>query len=156
MFDYVRPRHWSTKFLRLILIQTVFFCFISFREIQSVSFQHRSSLQTILRLRHAQEHRKLLRIIYFREFDSSINVHRLTMEIKNLTITNDIDVKFNILDQSKALLTIPLCSIIDGEARDTIIIADLYTKEIDLISRSLKIPTIAITNRYQLVQGKQV
>ncbi|CAF5162640.1 unnamed protein product, partial [Rotaria sp. Silwood1] len=55
---------------------------------------------------------------------------------------------------SIAFLLTKLCSIISEERRDTILIADLYTKEIDFISRSLKLPTIAITNRYQIVQGK--
>ena len=49
-----------------------------------------------------------------------------------------------------------LCAIIAQERRDTIIVADLYTKEIDFLSRALKLPTIAITNRYQIVQGKLV
>ena len=86
----------------------------------------------------------------------TIDEVRLTMDMKNLTASYGIDFQLNILDQSKSLLTRTVCSIIAQEPRDTVLIADLYTKEIDLISRSLKIPTIATTNRYQLVQAKQV
>jgi hypothetical protein len=121
------------------------------------------SLQTIFQLRNTQllnqqqeQQRKLLRIIYFREFDMAIDENRLKSDVKNLTESFGIDFKLNILDQSKSFSVHQLCSLISQEQRDTILIADLYTKEIDLISRSLQIPTIAITNRYQIVQGKSV
>jgi len=120
----------------------------------------KSSLQTIFQLRNTQlinqQQKKLLRIIYFREFDMTLDETRLKSDLKNLTEAYDIDFKLNILDQSESFSLIQLCSLISHERRDTILIADLYTKEIDLISRSLKIPTIAITNRYQIVQGKLV
>jgi len=122
----------------------------------------KSSLQTIFQLRNTQfihqqqQQKKLLRIIYFREFDKTIDENSLKTDVKNLTDLYGIDLKLNILDQSESFSLIQLCSLISHERRDTILIADLYTKEIDLISRSLKIPTIAITNRYQIVQGKLV
>jgi hypothetical protein len=118
------------------------------------------SLQTIFQLRHTQlinqTPKKSLRIIYYREFDITIDENRLKSGVKNLTESYGIDLKINILDQSQGLSVYKLCSLISQEQRDTIIIADLYTKEIDLISRSLKIPTITYTNRYQIVQGKLV
>jgi hypothetical protein len=86
----------------------------------------------------------------------AIDENRLKSDVKNLTESFGIDFKLNILDQSKSFSVHQLCSLISQEQRDTILIADLYTKEIDLISRSLQIPTIAITNRYQIVQGKSV
>ncbi len=86
----------------------------------------------------------------------TVNENRLKADVKNLTESYGIDFKLNILDQSTELLTTKLCSLISEEQRDTILIADLYTKEIDLISRSLQIPTIAMTNRYSIVQGKLV
>jgi hypothetical protein len=120
----------------------------------------KSSLQTIFQLRNTQlitqQQKKLLRIIYFREFDMTIDENYLKSDVKNQTESYGIDLKFNILDQTKSFSINKLCSLISQERRDTIIIADLYTKEIDLISRSLQIPTIAITNRYQIVQGKLV
>jgi hypothetical protein len=114
------------------------------------------SLQKILKLRQIYQTKRLLRIIYFREFDITVDENRLKTDIKNLTELYRIDLKLNIFDQSRSLLTGKLCSLISEEQRDTILIADLYTKEIDLISRSLKIPTITTTNRYQIVQGKLV
>jgi hypothetical protein len=68
----------------------------------------------------------------------------------------DIDFKLHIFDQSTPLLITKLCALIAEERRDTIFLTDLYTKEIDLISRSFQIPTIATTNRYSIVQGKLV
>jgi hypothetical protein len=124
------------------------------------------SLQTIFQLRHTQLinqpppqqqiPKKSLRIIYFREFDITIDENRLKSGVKNLTESYGIDLKINILDQTPSFSLYKLCSLISQESRDTILIADLYTKEIDLISRSLKIPTITYTNRYQIVQGKLV
>lgn len=118
------------------------------------------SLQKIFQLRNIrainQQQKRFLRIIYFREFDMTIDENRLKSDVKNLTESYGIDLKLNILNQSRSFSISKLCSVIREERRDSIIIADLYTKEIDLISRSLKIPTIAITNRYQIVQGKLV
>jgi hypothetical protein len=144
----------------------MFFNLFSFclHGIESKSFD-KPSLQTIFQLRNTQvinqqqqqqQQKKLLRIIYFREFDKTIDEYSLKNDVKNLTDLYGIDLKLNILDQSKSFSLQKLCSVISQERRDTILIADLYTKEIDLISRSLKIPTIAITNRYQIVQGKLV
>ncbi|CAF0912043.1 unnamed protein product [Adineta ricciae] len=116
------------------------------------------SLKTIFQLRSAQftnvPQRKSLRIIYFREFSRPINESFLTSDIQNFTRTFAIDFKLNIFDQNKAFSMTKLCSLISQERRDTILVADSYTKEIDLLSRSLKLPTIALINRYQLVQGK--
>jgi len=120
----------------------------------------KSSLQTIFQLRNTQlinsQQRKLLRVIYFRDFDMTIDENQVKLDVKNLTDPYGIDLKLNIFDQSKLFSVNKFCSLISQERRDTILIADLYTKEIDLISRSLKIPTIATTNRYQIVQGKLV
>lgn len=119
----------------------------------------KSSLQTLFKLRNAQlthPPRRFLRIVYFREFDMAIDEHLLKSDAKNLTESHGIDFKLNILDQSKSFSMNQLCTLLAQERRDTILVADLYTKEIDLLSRSLKIPTIAITNRYQVVQGKLV
>ncbi|CAF1117625.1 unnamed protein product [Rotaria sordida] len=129
------------------------FC-LCFHGIDSQSIE-KTSLQKVLKIRNTYQTKKLLRIIYFREFDMSIDENRLKKDFKNLTESYEIDLKINILNQSTSLLVTKLCSLISEEQRDTILIADLYTKEIDLISRSLKIPTIATTNRYQIVQGKQ-
>ncbi|CAF0771859.1 unnamed protein product [Rotaria sordida] len=164
MLDYVRQRPSPTislsfKFIRLLIIFFMFFNLFSFclHDIDRKTID-KHSLQTIFQLRHTQiinqKEKKLLRIIYFREFDMTLNANRLRFDVKNLTESYGIDFKINILDQSKSFSLIKLCSIISEERRDTILIADLYTKEIDLISRSLKLPTIAITNRYQIVQGK--
>lgn len=129
--------------------------YLCFYGIDSHSIEE-SSFKTIFNLRHTYQTKRLLRIIYFREFDMTVDEKLLKTDVKNLTETYGIDLKINILDQSKSLLTAKLCSLISEEQRDTILIADLYTKEIDLISRSLKIPTIVTTNRYQIVQGKLV
>jgi hypothetical protein len=123
-------------------------------------FIDKPSLKTIFQLRSTQlrnhQSNKLLRIIYFREVDITIDENRLKSDVQNLTESYEIDLQLNILDQSKLFSLTKLCSLISQERRDTILIADLYTKEIDLISRSLKLPTIAIRNRYQIVQGKLV
>ncbi|CAF1181412.1 unnamed protein product [Adineta ricciae] len=115
---------------------------------------NRSSLRRFLHSRHTYSSRRALRVIYFREFDKTVNEHYLGTDVKNLTESYGIDLKLNIFEQPTAITTRRLCSLIGEEARDTIFIADLYTKEIDFLSRSLQIPTIAITNRYQIVQGK--
>lgn len=86
----------------------------------------------------------------------TINEYRLKNDLRNLTESYEIDLKIKIFNQSTILLSRQVCSLIAEEKRDTILIADLYTKEVDLISRSLKIPTIVTTNRYQIVQAKQV
>ena len=86
----------------------------------------------------------------------SIDESRLKSDVRNLTESYGIDFQLSILDQSTSFSMMRLCSVIAHERRDTILIADLYTKEIDFLSRSLKLPTIAITNRYQIVQGKLV
>ena len=86
----------------------------------------------------------------------TIDENRLKSDVKNFTETFGIDLKINIIDQTKTFSIANLCSLIAQERRDTILIADLYTKEIDLISRSLKLPTIAMINRYQIVHGKLV
>ncbi|CAF0746785.1 unnamed protein product [Rotaria sp. Silwood1] len=167
MLDYVRQRPSPTIslsslsfiFIRLLVIFFMFFNLFSFclHDIETKIID-KHSLKTILQLRHTQiinqQEKKLLRIIYFREFDMTLNAQRFKYDVKNLTESYGIDFKINIIDQSKAFLLTKLCSIISEERRDTILIADLYTKEIDFISRSLKLPTIAITNRYQIVQGK--
>jgi hypothetical protein len=162
MFKYVCQRSLSTISKSVQFITKIFIIFIFFNlsclcqggsDSQSIE---KSSLQKLFQLRHVSQTKKLLRIIYFREFDMTINEDRLKNEVKNLTESFGIDLKVNIFDQSSSLLIPKLCSLISEEHRDTILIADLYTKEIDLISRSLRIPTIATTNRYQLVQGKMV
>jgi hypothetical protein len=86
----------------------------------------------------------------------TIDENRLKIDLKNFTESYKIDLKIIILDQSTELLINKLCSLISEERRDTILLADLYTKEIDLISRSLQIPTIATTNRYSIAEGKLV
>lgn len=168
MLDYVRQRS-STTISRLFFFLTFLTKF--FMYFQLVHFclnpidaeiidTSPSSLQTLLKLRTARVNndviKRSLRIIYFREFDVSIDEHRLKFDVKNLTEVHGIDFKLNILDQSRSFSLYQFCSIIGQERRDTILVADLYTKEIDFISRALKIPTIAITNRYQIVQGKLV
>ncbi|CAF3314780.1 unnamed protein product [Rotaria socialis] len=167
MLDYVRQRPSPTislsslsfLFIRLLVIFFMFFNLFSLclHDIDTKPIE-KHSLKTIFQLRNTrtvnQPQKKFLRIIYFREFDMTIHETRLKSDVKNLTESHDIDFKLNILDQSRSFSIAKLCSIISEERRDTILIADLYTKEIDLISRSLKIPTIAITNRYQIVQGK--
>ena len=164
MLDYVRQRPSPTisfLFIRLITIFFMFFNLFSFClhgiDTQSIT---KPSLQTIFQLRNTQlinqQQKKLLRIIYFREVDVIIDENRLKSDVQNLTESHDIDLKLDILDQSKTFSLTKICSLISQERRDTILIADLYTKEIDLISRSLKLPTIAIRNRYQIVQGKLV
>lgn len=168
MLDYVRQRPsptilFSFKFIHLKILFYMFFNLYSFclHGIETKSLDNKPSLQTIFQLRNTQilyqqQQKKLLRIIYFREFDKTIDENTLKSDVKNLTDLYGIDLKLNILDQTKSFSIHKLCSLISQERRDTILIADLYTKEIDLISRSLKIPTIAITNRYQIVQGKLV
>jgi hypothetical protein len=172
MLDYVRQRPSPTisfsslsfRFVYLIIIFFMFFNLFTFclHDIDTKSID-KPSLQTIFKLRNIQlinqqqqQQRKFLRIIYFREFDMTIDENRLKADVKNLTEIYGIDLKISVLDQSKTFSITNLCSLISQERRDTVIIADLYTKEIDLISRSLKLPTIALTNRYQIVQGKLV
>ena len=147
----------SIRFSSNIPISFMFFYvfYLCLCGIDSQSIE-KPSLQKILQSQDIYQTKRLLRIIYFREFDMTVDENRLKTDVKNLTESYGIDLKLNILDQSKSLLTPKLCSLISEEQRDTILIADLYTKEIDLISRSLKIPTIATTNRYQIVQGKLV
>lgn len=148
MFDYVYQ--WLLK-LFIFLNISFLFC-LSFHDIHSTNL----SLQTIVKLRQTYQTKRLLRIIYFRESDMTIDENRLKIDLKNLTEPYDIDIKLNILEQTTNLLVNKLCSIISEDQRDTILIADLYTKEIDLISRSLQIPTIVTTNRYSIVQAKLV
>jgi hypothetical protein len=158
MFDYVYQRSLPTnsKSIRVFSIFTLFYLSsLCFYCIDSQSIE-KSSSQTIFKLRHISQTKKLLRIIYFREFDITIDENRLKNEVKNLTEFNGIDLKIDIIDQSTTLSIPRFCSLISKEQRDTIIIADLYTKEIDIISRTLKIPTVATTNRYQIVEGKLV
>ena len=113
----------------------------------------KTSLRTILK---SHRTRPTLRIVYFRELNSSIEGNRLRIDIENLTQIYRIDLQLHILNQSTPFVINKLCSLINAEQRDTVFITDLYTKEIDLISRSLQIPTIATTNRYSIVQGKLV
>lgn len=148
MFDYVRQWSFSTTLHRLISL------LLFFNVLQSSTSSFSSIFQT--RAANLVNARRFLRIIYFREYDLTLDETRLTSDIQNFTRTYDIDLKFHILDQSKSLLGPQVCSIISDRWRDTIFLADLYTKELDLISRTLKIPTIAITNRYQVSQGKLV
>ena len=164
MLDYVRQRPSPTNSFSLTNFPTIIFMFLNLfscclHGVQTKSLD-KPSLQTIFQLRHTQlvnqPAKKHLRIIYYREFDLTIDENRLKSSVKNLTDSYGVDMKINILDQSQAFSVEKLCSIISQEQRDTILIADLYTKEIDLISRALKIPTIAYTNRYQVVQGKLV
>lgn len=115
-----------------------------------------STLQRLLRVRQTLPPRRLLRIVYFQEFDKTVDENYLKMDVKNLTDAYGMDLKLVILDQPTAMVTRQLCTLIADERRDTIFIADLYTKEVDFLSRSLKIPTITLTNRYQIVQGKLV
>ncbi|CAF0763066.1 unnamed protein product [Adineta steineri] len=164
MFDYVRQRPSPTisfpfQFVHLITKSFMFFNLFSLclHGIHTESI-NKPSLQTIFQLRNTQlinqQHRKLLRIIYFRELDMTLNENSLKFDVQNLTELFGIDIKINIINKSKTFPIPNFCSLISQEQRDTILIADLYTKEIDLISRSLKIPTIALINRYQIVQGK--
>ena len=152
MFDSVRQWSLSTRFNRLI---SLYFLLLLFVEL----VQSDPSLSNLLRRYSRATHpnaRRFLRVIYFRENDLTIDEARLTNDVRNLTSIYEIDLKLHILDQAKSLLGPRICSIISEQWRDTIFIADLYTKEIDLISRTLKIPTITITNRYQVSQGKFV
>jgi hypothetical protein len=156
MFDYVRQWSLSTTIRFLLLLNLQCLIVVDVVCIHSTWLDERPSLKAIFQLRQAHQTRKHLRIIYFREFDMNINDTRFKFDMENLTASYGIDFQLKILDQSKSLLLTRVCSIIDYDVRDTILIADLYTKEIDLLSRSLKLPTIAISNRYQLVQGKLV
>ena len=139
------------------MLSTLFSCCLHGLDIKAID---KPLLQTLFKLRNAKitdlQQKKLLRIIYFRKYDMTIDENRLKSNVRNLTESHDIDLQIHILEQSRSLSVTKLCSIISQEQRDTILVADLYTKEIDLISRSLKLPTIAITNRYQIVQGKLV
>jgi hypothetical protein len=159
MLDYVcqRPLPTSSKPITSIRLIFMFFSLFSFclHDIDSQSIE-KPSLEKIFQLRQTYQTRKLLRIVYFRELDLTIDENRLKIDIKNLTDSYGIDLSLTIFEQSTSLLLNKFCSFISQEQRDTILIADLYTKEIDLISRSLKIPTITLTNRYQIVQGKIV
>ncbi len=153
MFYYVYQWSLSTITKYLLIIFLFFNCFcLCLNDINSEEI----SLKTILKSRHIYETKRLLRIIYFREFDMTIDENRLKIDLKNFTESYKIDLKIIILDQSTELLINKLCSLISEERRDTILLADLYTKEIDLISRSLQIPTIATTNRYSIAEGKLV
>lgn len=163
MFDYVSQRPSPIKSSFVSPIRWLFMCWnicsYCLRGTESLA-PNRSSLQTILQQHHTQlipsTTKKLFRIIYYREYDINLDETRLKNEVKNLTDINGIDLKIDIINQSKSYTIQNLCSIISQERRDTILIADLYTKEIDLISRSLQIPTIALINRYEIVQGKMV
>ena len=150
MFNYAY--HWLpsiiTKFIPLILM-----LFSISGRCRNSTDSGKRSLKTILDIPQAKSS---LRIVYFRELNLSLEESRLRIEIKNLTQAHGIDVQLQIFDQSTPSLLNKLCSLIDNEQRDTVFLADLYTKEIDLISRSLQIPTIATTNRYSVVQGKLV
>ncbi len=157
MFNYVYQ--WSLSTITKFLIQSIPLIFIFFN--YSCLCRHDSdsdkvSLRTILKSRHTDQTKRLLRIVYIREFDLNFEENRLKNDVKNLTEFYDVDFKLNIFDQSTPLLITKLCSLIAEEQRDTIFLTDLYTKEIDLISRSFQIPTIATTNRYSIVQGKLV
>ncbi|CAF1103549.1 unnamed protein product [Adineta steineri] len=161
MFNYVCQRSLSTISKSLKFNYKISIIFILFNLFNlSVVYGNESqtieklSLQKIFKQRHIYQTKKLLRIIYFREYDMTVDENRIKNDVYNLTELYGIDLKLNILDQSTSILTKKLCSLISEEQRDTIFIADLYTKEIDLMSRALKIPTIATTNRYQIVQGK--
>lgn len=169
MLDYVRQRPSPTSSFSLIFISflwRIWMCWNLFSSClhgieTSQSIDQSSSLRNIFQLRQTQiqqqlPNKKFLRIIYYRDFDSTIDEIRLKSAVKNLTESYNIDLKIQIFEQSQTLSVYPLCSLLSQEQRDTIIIADLYTKEIDFISRALKIPTIAYTNRYQIVQGKLV
>ena len=167
MLDYVPQRPSPTKsfsltcisfLIRVWMLWNLFSCCLHGIDTQSIN-QPTSSFQKFFQLRQTQTQqpaKKLLRIIYYRDFDRTMDEIRLKSTVKNLTESFNIDLKIHILEQSQTLSIYSLCSILSQEVRDTIIIADLYTKEIDLISRGLKIPTITYTNRYQIVQGKLV
>lgn len=162
MLDYVCQRSLPTipKPIQFIHIISITFIFLNslclcFHGIDSQSIE-KPSLHRLFKVRHVSPPKRLLRILYFREFDMTINEYRLKNDLRNLTESYEIDLKIKIFNQSTILLSRQVCSLIAEEKRDTILIADLYTKEVDLISRSLKIPTIVTTNRYQIVQAKQV
>ena len=165
MLDYVRQRpsptissfsiHFLTKFFMYFQIFSCCFSPIHSEAITKYSLHNLINSKTVPTISHSST-KKSLRIIYFREFDKSIEENRLKSDVKNLTDSYGIDLKLNIIEQSTSLSMYRICSLIGHERSDTIVIADLYTKEIDFLSRSLKIPTIAITNRYQIVQGKMV
>ncbi|CAF1208716.1 unnamed protein product [Rotaria magnacalcarata] len=161
MLDYGSQRSLPTisKPIQFVRIISITFMFLSSMCLCVHGFDSQSfpkpSLQKVFKARSAHQTKRSLRVIYFREFDMTIDENRLKNDIKNLTESYEIDLKIKVFNQSTLLLSEKLCSLIAQEKRDTIIIADLYTKEIDLISRSLKMPTIATTNRYQIVQGKQ-
>jgi hypothetical protein len=157
MFNYVYQ--WSLSTIKKFLIQTLPIIFILFNLCclcRHESNSEKISLRTILNSRHIHQTKRLLRIVYIREFGLNFEENRLQIDVKNLTEFYNIDFKLNIFDQSTPLLIKKLCALIAEEQRDTIFLTDLYTKEIDLISRSLQIPTIATTNRYSIVQGKLV
>ena len=162
MFDYVCQRSLSARSLSSFSVSIIMFFNLFSLCLHGIDSQSivEPSLKTIFQLRNAQftnvPPRKSLRIVYFREFNRPINESFLTSDIQNFTRTFAIDFKLNIFDQTKAFSMTKLCSLISQERRDTILVADSYTKEVDLLSRALKLPTIALINRYQLVQGKLV
>ncbi|UJR14140.1 hypothetical protein I4U23_001134 [Adineta vaga] len=153
MFNYVYLWSLSTYFKSSQFYFHIFI-FIHLFHTHQCEITEKSSLQRFRHLRHTYSNKRLLRLIYFRVFDKTVNENYLKSDVKNLTESHGIDLKLNILDQPNAMSTEKLCSLIGEEPRDTIFISDLYTKEVDFLSRSLKIPTIAMTNRYQIVQGK--
>ena len=146
----------ADRWLSSMLIKSITFILLLFNIFafcRSHIHSEKASLRTVLKIPHTK---RLLRIVYFRESDGLLEENRLRTDIKNLTDLYKIDWQLHIFDQSTPSLLNKLCSLIDNEQRDTVFLADLYTKEIDLISRSLQIPTIATTNRYSVVQGKLV
>ena len=160
MLDYVRHRPLLTRSqpnrFGSLVVQCLFILSLCLVDLHGQSALDHSSLRTMLQRRQPTPARRLLRVVYFRKFDVTVDETRLRNDVRNVTESFGIDFRLNILNQSSSLLATKLCAILSQEPLDTVLIADLYTKEIDLISRSLQMPTIAITNGYQLVQGKQV
>ena len=162
MLDYARQRPSPTIPFSVYLLGCVMCLHLCARQLHAIDTptSERSTLRSLLQAGSGQlvqpSTRRFVRIVYFREFDMSIDESRLKSDVRNLTESYGIDFQLSIVDQSTSFSMMSLCSMIAHERRDTILIADLYTKEIDFLSRSLKLPTIAITNRYQIVQGKAV
>ena len=149
---FSKANRWSSGILtKSILIILLLFNISGLCRVSNEA--EKGSLRAIFK---SPQSKRLLRIVYFREAEGALEENRLRADVKNLTDVYKIDWQLHILNQSTPFVINKLCSLINTEQRDTVFIADLYTKEIDLISRSLQIPTIATTNRYSIVQGKLV
>lgn len=178
MPDYVAQRPLPKQFpLKIHFFNNFFiiFCFLSVllpkihsyateKNQTKILFDFKNAVTAISQIQEHQQHyhnsqsrhRKHLRIVVFRGQESSKEENNLFNDSRSLAESYGINLTIEVFDQSSSLSMHRLCSIIKDERRDTILLASLYTKEIDFLSRSLKLPTIALTNRYDIVQGKLV